>query len=151
MATKYTHKIVAEKLEEFKQIQDMCLGINERELAELLDIPRTTLQHWRERRENIDQAPCVVAFFTSPTGVAFLHRLVISAHFVTSFLGPGGVRLVCEFLELSGISSFIASSYGTQREVSVEIEKEICAFEKGEEARLSAEMESKQIWGMVIV
>lgn len=145
MTTKYTHEIVAEKLEEFKQVQEMYLGISERELAKLLGIPRTTLQHWQERRENIDEDPCVVAFFTSPSGVAFLQRLVISAHFVTSFVGAGGVRLVCEFLELSCISSFIASSYGTQREISVAIEKETCVFEKEEEARLSAEMESKQI------
>ncbi len=145
MTTKYTHEIVAEKLEEFKQEQEMYLGISERELAKTLGIPRTTLQHWQERRENIDEDPDVVAFFTSPTGVAFMHRLIIAVHFVTSFLGPGGVRLVCKFLELSGISSFIASSYGTQRKVSVAIEKEICIFEKEEETRLSAEMEAKQI------
>ena len=51
MTTKYTHEIVAEKLEEFKQVQEIYLGISERELAKLLDIPRTTLQHWQERRE----------------------------------------------------------------------------------------------------
>jgi len=145
MATKYTHEIVAEKLAEFKQIQETCPGINERELAELLDIPRTTLQHWRERQNNIDEAPDVVAFFTSPAGVAFLHRLVIAAHFVMSFLGPCGVRLVCEFLELSGISSFIGSSYGTQRAVSLEIEAEISVFEKKEEARMSEKMAAKKI------
>jgi hypothetical protein len=145
MTTKYTHKIVAEKLEEFKQKQEMYLGISERELAKSLGIPRTTLQHWQGRRENIGEDPSVIAFFTSPIGVAVLQRFVISAHFVTSFLGSGGVRLVCEFLELSGISNFIASSYGTQRKVNVAIEKEIGVFEKEEEARLSAEMESKQI------
>ena len=145
MTTKYTHKIVAEKLEEFKQKQEMYLGISERELAKSLGIPRTTLQHWQGRRENIGEDPSVIAFFTSPIGVAVLQRFVISAHFVTSFLGSGGVRLVCEFLELSGISNFIASSYGTQRKVNVAIEKETGVFEKEEEARLSAEMESKQI------
>jgi Family of unknown function (DUF6399) len=145
MATKYTHEIVAEKLEEFKQFQEIHPGASERALAELLDIPRTTLQHWKERQNNIDDDPDVVAFFTSPAGVAFLHRLVIAAHFVMSFLGPCGVRLVCEFLELSGISNFIGSSYGTQRAVSLEMEAEISVFEKKEETRLSGKMEAKKI------
>jgi uncharacterized protein DUF6399 len=145
MATKYTHAIVAEKLEEFKQLQEMCPDASERTLVELLNIPRTTLQHWQERQNNIDEDPDVVAFFTSPAGVAFLHRLVIAAHFVMSFLGPCGVRLVCEFLELSGISNFIASSYGTQRAASLEMEAEISVFEKKEEMRLSEKMEAKKI------
>jgi hypothetical protein len=114
-------------------------------LAKSLDIPRTTLQHWKERLENIDENDDVVAFFTSPAGVEFLHRLLLSIHFTTSFLGAGGVRLVCEFLELSGIANFAGSSYGTQRKVSKEIEKEICRFEKKEEERLSSGMEQKQI------
>ncbi len=66
MGKKYTHMIVAEKLEEFKQLQEMCLDTSERTLAELLNIPRTTLQHWQERQNNIDEDPDVVAFFTSP-------------------------------------------------------------------------------------
>lgn len=145
MATKYTHAIVAEKLEEFKQLQEMYPDTSERTLAELLNIPRTTLQHWQERQNNIDEDPDVIAFFTSPAGVAFLHRLVIAAHFVMSFLGPCGVRLVCAFLELGGISNFIASSYGTQRAVSLEMEAEITVFEKKEEGRLSEKMATKKI------
>jgi DNA-binding transcriptional regulator YiaG len=137
--------IVAEKLEEFKQLQEMCPDASERTLAELLNIPRTTLQHWQKRQNNIDEDPDVVAFFTSPAGVAFLHRLVIAAHFVMSFLGPCGVRLVCEFLELSGLCHFIASSYGAQRAVSLEMEAEITVFEEKEEARLSKKMAAKKI------
>ncbi len=82
MATKYTHKTVAEKLEELKQKQEERADISERELAKSLDIPRTTLQHWKERQENIDEDDDVVAFFTSPAGVAFLHRLLLALHFV---------------------------------------------------------------------
>ena len=145
MATKYTQKIVAEKLEELKQKQEIRSGISERELAKQIGIPRSTLRHWQERRGEIEEDINVVAFFTSPSGVAFLHRLMVAIHFVTSFLGTGGVRLVSTFLELSGLSSFIASSYGTQRKTSKEMEKAICTFEKQEEKRLGAEMESKKI------
>ncbi len=145
MAKKHTRTIVAEKLEEFNRLQDAYPEISERQLIEKVGIPRGTLRHWQARQENIDMDPDVVAFFTSSAGVAFLHRLVLAAHFVTSFLGSGGVRLVCAFLELSGLSQFIASSYSPQRKVSVEMEKQICAFEKEEDARLATEMKPQQI------
>ncbi len=145
MANKYTQTIVAEKLEELNRLQDASPEISERQLVEKVGIPRGTLRHWQARQENIDADPDVVAFFTSPAGVAFLHRLVLAAHFVTSFLGAGGVRLVCAFLELSGLAQFVASSYSPQRKVSVEIEKQICEFEKEEDGRLAREMKPQKI------
>jgi hypothetical protein len=145
MVQKYTRTIVAEKLEELNRLQKACPEISERHLIEKVGIPRSTLRHWQERQENIDADPDIAAFFASPAGVAFLHRLVLAAHFVISFLGAGGVRLVCAFLELSGLSQFVAGSYSPQRKVSVEIEKQICAFEKEEEARLASEMRPQKI------
>ncbi len=118
---------------------------SERELAEMIGIPRGTLRHWQQRQGDIDADPEVVAFFTSPAGVAFLHRLVLAAHFVISFLGPCGVRLVCTFLELSGLAQFVAASYGVQRGVSVALDQEMAAYEKEEEGRLGAAMVGKQI------
>ncbi len=145
MANKYTRTIVAEKLEEFNRLQEACSGTSERQLIEIVGIPRGTLRHWQARQENIDADPDVAAFFALPAGAAFLHRLVLAFHFVNSFLGAGGVRLACTYLELSGVAQFVASSYSPQRKVSVEIEKQICAFEKEEEARLATEMKPKQI------
>jgi hypothetical protein len=145
MAQRYTRTIVAEKLEELNRLQEACPEISERQLIEIVGIPRGTLHHWQARQENIDTDPDVAAFFAAPSGVAFLHRLVLAAHFVTSFLGSGGVRLVCTFLELSGLAQFVASSYSVQRQVSLEIEKQIGAYEKEEDVRLTTEMKPKQI------
>lgn len=136
---------MAAKLADLEQVQDAHPGNSERGLAEMIGIPRGTLRHWQARQGNIDADPAVVAFFSSPAGVAFLHRLVLAAHFVTTFLGPCGVRLVCTFLELSGLDQFVAASYGAQRGVSVAMEQEIVAYEKEEEARLGSEMKPKQI------
>ena len=44
----------------------MNQGSSERSLAEELGIPRSTLQHWRERKDSIDAAPEVVELFESP-------------------------------------------------------------------------------------
>lgn len=114
-------------------------------MAEELEIPRSTLQHWLERKESIDAEPEVVAFFESPTGVAFLHRLVVAAHVVITLCGAGGIRLVCLFLELSGLWQFVAVSYGAQQQVSVALEEAVVEFGQEEEQRLAAGMASKKI------
>ena len=136
---------MTKKLAQLAHIRQMQPESSQRQLAEMIDIPRGTLRHWQERQENIDADPEVVAFFSSPAGIAFLHRLVLAVHFVMSFLGPCGVRLVCTFLELSGLAQFVAASYGTQRGVSVDIEEAIVVFEKEEEARLGPAMKAKEI------
>lgn len=86
---------VAEKVVEFeKAIENSG---SQRQLVEELKIPRSTLQHWLSRKDKINADPQVVAFFESPVGVAFLHRIVLAAHFVMTLLGPCGIRLVCLF------------------------------------------------------
>jgi len=134
---------IAEKVDEFEQAYQRTPS--QRRLAEELEIPRTTLQHWLKRKSTIDADPEVVAFFESPVGVAFLHRLVLAAHFVMTLLGPCGIRLVCLFLELSGLDQFVAASYGPHQKVSVAMEEAVVAFDQEEKKRLAAGMEPKQI------
>lgn len=114
-------------------------------MAEYLDIPSSTLQYWQQRKECIDAAPEVVAFFESPAGVAFLHRLVLAAHFLMTLLGPCGVRLVCRFLELTGLDRFVAASYGPQQRVSAAMEQATVAFGQAEDSRLSEGMPPKKM------
>jgi len=81
---------------------------SQREIAEALGIPRSTLQHWLKRKDSIDADPEVINFFESSAGTAFLHRLVLGAHFVMTLLGASGIRHVCQFIELTGLDRFIA-------------------------------------------
>jgi hypothetical protein len=118
---------------------------SQRQLAIDLGVPRSTLQHWLERKAAIDADPELVAFFESPVGVAFLHRLVLAAHFVMTLVGPCGIRLVCLFLELTGLDQFVAASYGPQHQVSVALEEAVVAFEQAERPRLAQGMSPKQI------
>ena len=99
---------------EYESLQNESRGLSQRETAEAIGIPRSTLQYWLARKQGIDAEPELVAFFESEVGIAFLHRLVVAAHFVITLLGPSGVRVVCQFLELSGLDQFVASSYGSQ-------------------------------------
>ena len=134
---------IATKLAEFEQ------GYREkpsqRQLATELGIPRTTLQHWLKRKGNIDAEPEVIAFFESPVGAAFLHRLVLGSHFVFTLMGPCGIRLVCRYLELTGLDQFVAASYNPHQKVSVAIEEAVIEFSRAERKRLGQDMPPKEI------
>ena len=120
-------------------------GKSQRTIAEEIGIPRSTLQHWLARREGIDAEPELVNFFESEVGIAFLHRLILAAHFVITLLGPSGVRMVCLFMELSGLDQFVAACYGAQRQVNQAIEEAIVTYEQEERKRLSATASPKVI------
>jgi hypothetical protein len=62
-----------------------------------------------------------------------------------TLLGPGSVRQVCQFLELTGLDQFIAASYGSQQKVSVTIEKSVVDFGKEETERMAKGMTPKEI------
>lgn len=139
----WPRKEIAEKLDAFEQ--GYARLPSQRQWAEDLGIPRSTLQHWLQRKDGIDADPALVAFFESSVGVAFLHRLVLAAHLVMTLVGPCGIRLVCLFLELTGLDHFVAASYGSQHQVSVSLEKAVVEFGQAERQRLAAGMRPKEI------
>jgi hypothetical protein len=134
---------MAEKMAEYDQ--EYLQTASQRQLAEQLDVPRSTLQHWLARKKDIEADPDLVTFFESPVGVAFLHRLVLAAHLVITLVGPGGIRLVCLFLELTGLNHFVAASYRPHWQVAVGLEQAIDEFDQAEKERLGQTMKSKQI------
>jgi hypothetical protein len=62
-----------------------------------------------------------------------------------TLLGPCGIRLVCQYFELTGLDRFVASSYGPQRKVSGQIETAAVTFAQAERTRLSTGMSPRQI------
>lgn len=136
----WSREEIAGNLDEF----DARLS-SQRQLAEDLGIPRSTLQHWLQRKETLDADPELVAFFESSVGAAFLHRLILAAHLVMTLVGPCGIRLVCLLLELTGLDHFVAASYGPQQRVAVALEKAVVEFGQAERQRLTAEMRPKAI------
>ena len=62
-----------------------------------------------------------------------------------TLLGCGGVRWVCQFLELSGLSAFVASSYGVQQQLNVALEQAVVAYGRTEQTRLGALMVPRSI------
>lgn len=135
-----------ERAELFEQYRDLqARGVSQREAAKELEVPRSTLQAWRAYQESLDESPEVVAFFQSPAGLAFLHRLVLAFHLVCVEVGACGIRLVCLLLKITGLDRFVGASYGTQQQVNRRVEEAIVVYRREESARLAQDMPAKAI------
>ena len=139
----WSREEIAQKLDQFEQGYRQFPS--QRQWAEDVGVPRSTLQHWLERKDGLDADPAVVAFFESSAGTAFLHRVVLAAHLVMTLVGPCGIRLVGLFLELTGLDHFVAASYGPQQQVASALERAVVEFGQTERQRLATGMPPKTI------
>jgi hypothetical protein len=82
--------------EEVAQIldqSDRCLpDISQRQFARQADIPRSTVQFWVQRREQLRLDPLLARFLESPVGVAFLQRVLVALHLVFEQDSTCGLR-----------------------------------------------------------
>jgi Family of unknown function (DUF6399) len=120
-------------------------GLSERQQAEHVGVARTTWQYWCQRQAAIQAPTAEVAFFETAEGIALLHRLLIGAHFVITLLGCGGVRLVCQFLELTGLAAYIAASYGVQQGVNVALEEAVVNYAEQQRRQLGEGMAPRTV------
>lgn len=134
---------ISEKMAEYDSA--VQAGRSQRDIARELGIPRSTLQRWLEKRDSIDADPEVTAFFESPAGTAFLHRLILTVHVIITLMCGNGVRLVCLFIELTGLNRYVADSYGAQQKVCVQMEEAVAEFAGNEKNRLAEGMAPKEI------
>jgi len=103
-------------------------GSSQRDAAEEAGIPRSTLRYWSGRRRALDLPRPVAAFLETPAGLAWLHQLVLAAVFVMTLRGPEGIRLVCEFLELSGLAEVVAASFGSIQKLTLQMQEQVVAI-----------------------
>ena len=133
----------AELLDAYRDLQTQ--GFSQRQAAQRLQVPRTTLQAWRAWQDRLDACPQVVEFFESVPGLAFLHRLVLALHVVFVEIGACGIRLVCLFLQMTGLNRFVGASYGVQQRINLGVEEAIVAYRCDETGRLAQGMAPKDI------
>ena len=80
-----------------------------REAADILEVPNSTMQSWRERKTS-EKVPIELAeFFATPVGADFLQRNVMAA-MKQMKCGSVGIRGMQEYLHNSGLDNFVASS-----------------------------------------
>jgi len=133
---------VASKIVDFEQAKHKQ---SQRQFAIEQGVCRSTLQHWLARKESIDASPILIEFLESPIGTAFLHRIVTAAHFVFTKDGVASIHNVSTFLNLSGLSPFVASSYSTQQRISNKMDDSMIEFEEFVRPELSQNMPAKKI------
>lgn len=120
-------------------------NLSQRQRSAILNIPRSTLQRWENNRAQIDLHPQTVAFLESPVGLEFLHQLLVAAEFTFTQEGAESARQISQFLELSKLSSFVASSYGHEHERITTMETLIGTFGDKEIPHLASQMPHKEI------
>jgi DNA-binding transcriptional regulator YiaG len=117
--------------------------LSQRKFCNINGVPRSTLQYWISRKSSIDANAVIIDFFETPEGLAFLHRLLNSAHFAFCKTGTASIHNMSEFLKLSGLSAFVASSYGSQQKISEQMDEVITEFSTSTTPDLIAKMRSK--------
>jgi hypothetical protein len=87
----------------------------QRQIAAELGVARSTLQQWRDAPAPANSAvpAALLGVLQTPAGVRWLHQVVVAAQFVITL--RAGVRMVCEFLQLSGLSRVAGAAYGSQQ------------------------------------
>jgi hypothetical protein len=123
----------------------LAAGQPQRQVAADLGLARSTLQDWCKPAP-VGAAPAALtAFVQTPQGVQWLHQLVLAAHFSITLKGGAGVRVVCEFLELSGLSAFVGAAYGTQYALNVALEEAVGAVAGEQRAALAVGMAHRAV------
>jgi hypothetical protein len=133
----------ADLFEHYRELR--AQGMSQRQAAQALQVPRTTLQAWHLWHATLDICPHVAEFFQKGPGLAFLHRIVIAVHLVCVEVGACGIRLVCLLLNLTGLNRFVAASYGAQQQVNRRVEEAMGAYRQDETARVAQDMPPKAI------
>jgi hypothetical protein len=135
-----------ERAERFDpSLERQAQGISQRQAAQKLEVPRSTLPAWQAYQDSLAESPTVVAFFHSPPGLACLPRLVLGLPLVCPAVGACGMRLVCLLLQRTGLARFVGVASGTQQHVNRQVEEASGAYRREESARLARDMPAKNI------
>jgi len=133
---------VASTIIDFESAKD---AISQRQFSKYYGVSRTTLQHWLSRKASLDAEPELIEFLECPVGIAFLHKIIMAAHYEFCKKGSASIHNVGNFLKKSGLEPFVGTSYSTQRNVANNMDKSIIEFGEYEQKRLAVEMPEKWI------
>ncbi|QGP50904.1 hypothetical protein PsalN5692_02377 [Piscirickettsia salmonis] len=118
-----SRKEIAVHLADFEKHLERRLS--QRDASAALGVPRSTLRHWKNRKDSIPIAQSVIECLESPDGTDFLHLLIVTLEFVMIQVAGCGIRLVALVLTLTHLNNFVAGSYESLRRRSLELENNI--------------------------
>jgi Family of unknown function (DUF6399) len=117
---------------------------SQRETAQRLGIPQATFNYWTRHYSPADGDP-VDSFFRSAAGELVLRRILTAALVVFQQRGACGIRLVSEFLQLTQLDRFVASSRGALAPLAAHLESDLVAFRDCEQPPLAQQMNPRTI------
>jgi len=141
------HRSRLERAEQLEvAAEQLAAGQPLRQVAAGLGVARSTLRGWRAAvpLEGIP-AEVVAACLCTPAGARWLHRLVVVMHLIITLRAGVGLRLVCEFLELSGLSAVVGASYGSQYAVTVQVQEAAVKQAREQRVALAAGMPPREL------
>ena len=89
--------------------------------------------------------PEVAACLATPAGTRWLHQLVVVMHLIITLRAGAGVRLVCEFLELSGLSAVVGAAYGSQYALTVQVQEGLAQRAQAQRSVLATGMPPRAV------
>lgn len=120
------------------------LGSSQRAFAQQQGIPHATFNSW-VRPYSPDKDDPLDAFFLSSPGDHFLRRVLLAAFLTFHQRGACGIRLVGDFLDLSGLARYVASSRGALYPLALAIESDLATFSAQEQPLLVHHMKPRSI------
>lgn len=138
-------QIIARKVIAFQELTNLKQQKKSaREVANILEIPNSTMQSWRKQKASQKVPVELIEFLSTPVGADFLQRNVVSVMKLMK-CGPSGIRGVQEYLRNSGLDNFVASSEGALHNFWARCETYILEFGRCEEKKLSMSMRHRKI------
>jgi len=116
----------------------LARGADQRTAAEHAGLPRSTLQDLDRVPAGADQA--LDAWLRTKTGWGFVRKVVDAVLFTFHLVGGVGLPRVQEFLELTGLDAFVASSHGALHARAAAMRDRVTTLGETERARLGVEM-----------
>lgn len=140
-----TQPIIARKIIAFQELINLTHHKKSaREAANLLEVPNSTMQSWRNQTNCLEAPKELAEFFSTPVGAEFLQRNVMSVMKLMK-CGPGGTRGMQEYLHNSRLDYFVASSEGALQDFWCRCENYLVGFGESEEKRLALKMRRRKI------
>ncbi len=136
---------ISRKIVAFEEISVVNQEQSTRKISRLLNVPNSTMQTWvKQKTIEASSEDEVRAFYATPTGKAFLERIVLAALY-NNKCGKTGIPGMQEFLHNSGLNKYVASSTGALQEFWKRCEVSILNFGEEWEKKLSLTMQKKRI------
>lgn len=140
-----TRPIIARKVVAFQELISLKRHKkSEREVANLLEVPNSTMQSWRIQEKSKEIPDELREFFSTPVGADFLQRNIMAVMKLMK-CGPSGIRGMQEYLCNSGLDKFAASSEGALQKFWTRCEEYILGFGEHEEKRLALGMRHRKV------